>query len=186
MTRPNRRAHRRPRNQTTSSDRLAGRITGVFGLRGELKCDPTSAGRTVFYAGARLRMRHRDRDADVTVTGVREHKGRLLISLENVASADEGQALIGAEFLAPRDAFVLGPDEYLDEDLIGCALCDRSGAELGRVSSIEHYPGQDLLLVNGARIPLVRAFINGVDVSKKKITVDLPRGLLDPREADEA
>ncbi|GAC1502274.1 MAG: ribosome maturation factor RimM [Vulcanimicrobiaceae bacterium] len=131
-------------------------------------------------------MRHHERDADVTVTSVREHKGRLLISLQDVASADQGQAFIGAALLAPREAFVLQPGEYLDEDLIGCTLCDRSGTDLGSVSSVEHYPGQDLLLVNGARVPLVRAFIKDIDVLQKRITVDLPRGLLDPHEGDEA
>jgi hypothetical protein len=32
----------------------------------------------------------------------------------------------------------------------------------------------------------VRAFVRGIDVAARRITVDLPPGLLDLREADEA
>jgi ribosomal 30S subunit maturation factor RimM len=35
-------------------------------------------------------------------------------------------------------------------------------------------------------VPLVRAFVRGIDVGARRITVDLPPGLLDPSEADQA
>ncbi|MGC2128739.1 MAG: hypothetical protein WA629_01465, partial [Candidatus Aquilonibacter sp.] len=59
-----------------------GRIAGLFGLRGELKCDPTSSGRALFTQGAHLRCEVDGRSEMVTVEGVREHKGRLLVALE--------------------------------------------------------------------------------------------------------
>lgn len=158
----------------------------MFGLRGELKCDPTTAGRTVFSPGATLRWERHDAGGSVTIAAVREHQGRLLLTLRGVTDANAAGAYIGAAFYAPREAFILEEGEYLDEDLVGCALVDAQGRQLGVVSSLEHYPGQDLLVVNGQRVPMVAQFITSIDLAQKRITVDLPRGLLDPDEAEEA
>lgn len=42
--------------------------------------------------------------------------------------------------------------------------------------------------VDGARamVPLVGAFVKAIDVGAKRISVELPPGLIDLREADEA
>ncbi|HEX3469012.1 MAG TPA: hypothetical protein VHT05_13120, partial [Candidatus Elarobacter sp.] len=59
---------------------------------------------------------------------------------------------------------------------------------LGEVVAVEHYPAQDVLLVGPQRamVPLVRAFVRAIDIGARRISVDLPAGLLDPRDADEA
>ncbi len=96
--------------------------------------------------------------------------------------------MVGATLFVDRGAVALGEGEYFDDDLVGCALVDVAGAVLGDVVAIEHYPAQDVLLIGPSRamVPLVRAFVRGIDVDARRITVDLPAGLLDPREADEA
>ncbi len=67
---------------SSTSELPVGRIAGVFGIRGELKCDPTSAGRTLFLLVRRLRLAHSPGESEyVEIAGVREHKGRLLIRL---------------------------------------------------------------------------------------------------------
>ncbi len=96
---------------------------------------------------------------------------------------DDGavDALIGTELFAGRDDVELEPGEYFDDDLVGCAVVDCAGAALGEVVDVLHYPGQDLLVVGARRalIPLVAAFIRGVDVARKRIDVELPEGLLE-------
>lgn len=168
------------------NDRYAGRAAGVFGLRGELKCDPTSAGRTVFSPGATLRWERGGNGGTVTVDAVREHQGRLLLRFAGVHDATAAGAYVGAAFYAPREAFVLEEGEYFDEDLVGCALVDAQERRLGVVSALEHYPSQDLLVVNGQRVPMVAQFIKSIDLASKRIVTDLPTGLLDPAQAEEA
>lgn len=158
----------------------------MFGLKGEIKCDPTSAGRTIFSRGASIRCELGAVSETVTVTGVREHQGRLLIKLQGVEDATAAQRFIGGKFYAPREAFVLEDGEYLDEDLVGCRLLDEAGKELGSVTALEHYPAQDMLVVKNARVPMVAAFIKSIDITAKCITVDLPAGLLDDSKAEEA
>ncbi|GAC1659010.1 MAG: hypothetical protein NVS9B12_11740 [Vulcanimicrobiaceae bacterium] len=137
-------------------------------------------------SGARLRCEREGESQTVLVAAVRFHQDRPLIRLEGVTDATQAGQFTGAKFYAPKEAFVLAEGEYLDEDLIGCVLLDAAGLTLGRVEAIEHYPGQDLLISGSARIPMVRAFIKNVNTARKEIAVDLPLGLLDSREADEA
>ncbi len=163
-----------------------GRIAGVFGIQGELKCDPSSAGRTLFLPGARFRLELADGTSrEIELLSVREHKNRFLIRLQGVDSADAAQPYAGATFYAARGRITLDPGEYLDDDLAGCELRDESGKSLGRVQRVEHYPSSDMLVVNGKLVPMVGAFIKSVDVAGKLIVVDLPPGLLD-EDAEQA
>ena len=165
---------------STPNELPIGRIAGIFGIRGELKCDPTSAGRTLFLRGERFRVEFADGESqDAELTSVREHQNRLLICVRNVDSADCAQAYVGATFYADRDRIALEPGEHLDRDLVGCALYDTSGRGLGNVTAVEHYPSSDMLVVNGRLVPMVSEFIRSIDTAAKRIDVDLPPGLLD-------
>jgi 16S rRNA processing protein RimM len=157
-----------------------GRIAGVFGIHGEVKCDPTSAGRTLFLTGSSFEARLRDgTHADVVVSSVREHKARLLLTLDGVHSATEAERFSDAVFYAERGRIHLETGEYLDADLQGCRIVDADGRDLGAVDRVEHYPASDMLVVHGKMIPMIREFIKLVDISGKRIVVDVPPGLLD-------
>jgi len=160
------------------NDRRAGRISGLFGVKGELKLEATSAGRSVFKPGRQLRFANRGDSQDLTIATVREHQGRQLVRFDGVSDATTAAELVGGDLYAPRDAFVLDANEYLDEDLIGCRLLE-DGRDLGAVSAIEHYPQQDMLVVGKTRVPLVGAFIEKIDLSARQIKVKLPAGLID-------
>jgi 16S rRNA processing protein RimM len=165
---------------SSSNELPVGRIAGVFGIRGELKCDPTSAGRTLFSAPARFRLTLAGgASEDVEIAAVREHKGRLLLRLHGVESANDAQRYVGATFYADRDRIQLEAGEYLDADLIGCTLLDVRGATLGRVTAIEHYPSSDMLVVSGKLVPMIKEFVKSIDIEAKAIVADLPPGLLD-------
>ena len=124
--------------------------------------------------------------AAVSIASVREHKGRLLIRLPGVESATEAERFTGATFLVDRSRIELNPGEYLDRDLAGCTLVDPSGKNLGVVSRVEHYPSSDMLVVGGQLVPMIREFIKSIDMDARRIVVDLPPGLLDSSEAEEA
>lgn len=163
-----------------SNEIPVGRIAGVFGIQGELKCDPTSAGRTLFSRGATFRVARKDgASADETIAAVREHKNRLLIRLQGVDSANAAELYTGATFYADAERIVLEPGEYLDRDLAGCELFALDGTPIGIVSGVEHYPSSDMLIVRGKMIPMIKEFIKKIDIDAKRIDADLPLGLLD-------
>lgn len=127
-------------------------------------------------------LRHAEDDESVTVTieSVREHKGRLLIVLEEAHDATAAERYNGATFYAPKDALDVEDGEYLDVDLAGCSVRDENGRAYGTVQRVEHYPSSDMLVIGGRLLPMVRAFIASIDVKKKEIVVhDLPSGLLE-------
>jgi 16S rRNA processing protein RimM len=183
----------------TPTEANAGRVAGVFGLRGELKVAPSRIGAAALRPGVELRAALRDGTSrTVRVRSLRLHQGRPLVAFDAVDDATTAAAFVGATLTIARGEVELDADEYFDDDLVGCALVDERGALLGEVVGVEHYPAQDVLVValplsaskgqddKRAMVPLVRAFVNDVDVRAKRIHVALPPGLLDSREAEEA
>jgi 16S rRNA processing protein RimM len=156
-----------------------GRIAGAFGIDGELKCDPTSAGRTVFSPGSLLRCVLRGESRGIRITAVRGHQNRLLIRIEGVDDAGAAQAYSGAILYAPRAAIALAEGEYLEDDLVGCAVQGSDGAAYGNVERVEHYPASDMLVVNGRMVPMVAAIVLEIDLHRRRIVIDPPSGLMD-------
>jgi 16S rRNA processing protein RimM len=158
-----------------------GRLTGVFGIKGELKCKPTAAGADAFAAGRSFAYRTSAASGTLQCTSARHHHERLLLRFEGIDDPESARAYVGAEVFAERDDVALGPDEFLDADLVGLRLIDEAGRELARVIAVEHYPAQDCLVVmpGNALVPLVKAFVRRIDLGAGTILTTLPEGLLE-------
>ena len=166
---------------TAAQNEIAvGRIAGVFGVRGELKCDPTSAGRTVISAGAQLGCRRRDMaPAIIRIASARAHKSRLLIRIAGVEDADAAAAYAGGILFAARADVPLQPGEYFDDDLVGCAVFGVNGTAYGYVERVEHFPSSDMLVIGDRMIPMVGAIVTDIDLERRRIVIDPPEGLLE-------
>jgi 16S rRNA processing protein RimM len=169
----------------SSNELPVGRIAGIFGIQGELKCDPTSAGRTLFSRGAHFRAQLASGvSRDVSIATIREHKNRFLIRLEGIESANDAEQFAGATFYADAERIILEPGEYLDRDLIGCELFDEQNTPLGKVTAVDHFPSSDMLIVRGKMVPMIKEFIRSIDIGTKRIEVTLPLGLLEDEHAE--
>ncbi len=159
---------------------VVGKLTGVFGVRGELKCRPTPPDGEAFAVGRSFALGAADGARQLRCRSVRRHHEKLLVAFEGIDSPEAARELAGAELFAERADVELGPDEYFDADLIGLRLLDEAGRELGRVSGVQHFPAQDCLVVGsaGALVPLVKAFVRRVDLAAGTIVTTLPEGLL--------
>ncbi|GAC1405286.1 MAG: ribosome maturation factor RimM [Candidatus Velthaea sp.] len=167
----------------------AGRIVGTFGLRGECKIDASRIGADTLARGLVVRAELADgTQRELCIRTIRLHKGRPLASFDGFDDATAAQALTGAALSVERAEVALREGEYLDADLLDCVLIDGTGREYGRVVAVEHYPAQDMLLVGERRslVPLVSEFVKGIDLAAKSILVELPPGLVDDREAEQA
>lgn len=73
--------------------------------------------------------------------------------------------------------------EFLFTDLVGFIADDLQAGDLGEILEVREYPQQFLATVeyqeNEVLIPLNEAFIIEIDIDNKKISFDLPDGLLD-------
>ncbi|HEY3675758.1 MAG TPA: ribosome maturation factor RimM [Candidatus Tumulicola sp.] len=164
-------------------------IAGPFGVRGELKCDPTPAGRTLVLAGAEFRCDFSQTpiatagavpaESVIRLAAVRPHKGRLLVRVDGVDDANAAEGYRGATLYAARDRVEVAPGEYLDGDLVGCEVFDAGGHRYGAVDSVAHYPASDMLVVAGVMVPMVSEFIRAIDVGERRIVIAPPAGLFD-------
>jgi 16S rRNA processing protein RimM len=159
------------------TDVPVGRIAGAFGIAGEMKCDPTPAGRIVFSPGATLRCQRGEASSMLRLTGVRPHKGRFLICAEGVADVQAAAAYAGAVLYAAREHLDVADGEYLDADLVGCRVVGVDGVDRGVVEAVEHYPSSDMLVVDGTLVPMVRAYVCDIDIASRRIVIDPPAGL---------
>jgi 16S rRNA processing protein RimM len=123
----------------------------------------------------------------VVLEGFWFHSGRLVLKIEGVESISAAERLSGAWVLIePEQAVPLPEGCYFDHELAGCRVLDLAGAEIGRVSGIRKFSGNNLIAVEGGRgeilIPAVASFIKRVSIDERTILVDLPEGLIDLNE----
>ena len=139
---------------------------------------------TRFAAGATLTAGPRT----LRVAGHRWQSGTLLVTFDQVTDRSSAEALRGAELWATLDGADLpvDEDEFHDHDLIGLTV-RVGGIEAGRITGVQHLPGQDVLVIAtpaGERlVPFVAALVPTIDVASGWVEVaDLPGLLVDPDE----
>jgi 16S rRNA processing protein RimM len=112
------------------------------------------------------------------------HLDRPILQLAGIDSISTAEPWEHSEILVSPDERVQ-PEagEYLHIDLIGCSV-EENGQVLGTVAAIEELGGPPILVLRTVQggevlIPFVRAICKEIDVSHKRITVELPEGLTD-------
>ena len=141
----------------------AGRVGKAHGLDGsfyvEYPAHPLTEGTEVTIGG---------RKAAVVRRGGSD--ARPLVRIEGVGDRTAAETLRGEPLLVAGAREDLGPDEWYDDDLIGCQVTG-----LGEVRAVIHGPSCDVLEVgdNGVLVPLIHDAVTHVDLDAGEIEVDL-------------
>ncbi len=155
-----------------------GHIVNAHGIKGELKLNPegftpefVAAFDTLYVNGEPVRVKSR-----------RVHKSTLLLTLPGVEDMDAALALKGREVSIRREDARLPAGEYFDAELEGLTVVDdATGAELGKLHRVLHYPAHKVYEVRGPREYLIPAvpgvFIASVDVDGGTLRVHNMKGL---------
>lgn len=162
---------------------VIGYVRRAHGIRGAVIVRPLSDDPQRFETGSEFLTDDPATDR-VTLTGVQAHKEGLLATFEGIADRTAAERLRGVSLLidaAQRRS--LGDDEYWPEDLIGLAVFDTSGSQIGTVADVVGGTSQDRLRVATSQtqfdVPFVGEIVTEVDVAAGKLIVDLPDGLMD-------
>ena len=156
---------------------LVGRLSGAFGVSGEIKCqsftDPPE--RLLEYRPLAMRLENRELPLP-RLNGRLTAKG-LVLRLPDVADRDAAQALRGAELWVARSRLpALPPGEYYWADLEGLRVVNREGADFGTVSHLFETPANPVLVAVAERerlIPFLPGrFVDAVDLDAGLISVD--------------
>ena len=161
-----------------------GTIAGAFGVNGEVRLKSFTAEPEALAEYAPLTTEDGSRSFEVQIT--RPVKGGFAARLSGVRSKEEADALRGTGLYAPRDRLpTLPDDEFYHTDLIGLAVFDTGGAELGRVKAVLNHGATDLLELatpgqsKTVLLPFTREAVPTVDLASGRIVADPPEGLLE-------
>ena len=115
---------------------------------------------------------------------VKDHSDTVVACAQGIEDRNAAEALRGARIFVPRSHFPAAADgEYYWVDLIGLQVINREGLNLGQVRDLMSTGPQTVLVIEsepaaeGSKptermIPFVSAFVDGVDLPGKCITVD--------------
>ena len=114
----------------------------------------------------------------------KDHSDTLVACAHDIDDRNAAEALRGARIFVPRSSFPTAAEgEYYWVDLIGLQVVNREGVPLGQVRDLMATGPQTVLVLEAApaeeggkaierMIPFVSAFVDGVDLPGRRITVD--------------
>lgn len=164
---------------------LVGRVARAHGNRGQVIVNPeTDFADERFKPGNTLLVGPSGQAERRAIRDVRFHQGRPIVGFEGVETMNDAEALAGAELWMTAEAAGPLPDgTFYRHDLVGCDVVDAAGDRLGPVTAVEGTLDRSYLVVRmqagDVMIPMVAEFCVGVDLAARRITVQLPDGLLD-------
>ena len=118
----------------------AGRIVGTHGIKGELRLEPWCDS-AAFLTGIRTLYWDKDGRQPVGVLHSRPHKSFLLLTLEGVSSATEGDTLRGRVLYFKKADIALPNGRVFVQDLLQCTVKNAvTGQVYGKVTDVTLYP----------------------------------------------
>ena len=154
----------------------AGKIINTFGVRGEVKLDPWCDSaeflkplKTLYIDGAPR-----------AVASSRVHKGMLIIRFADVEDVNSAMLLKNKIVYFARSDVHLPKGRHFVADLLGAAVVDEQGAEIGKLTEVLDMPAGQVYVVQGETehtIPAVPEFILDIDADGKVIRVHLIEGM---------
>ena len=158
---------------------MVGRVTGSWGLRGDVKVQPQTDFPERFSQGSELHINGRRE----TVVSARPSRGVYVIRLSGVTNRTEADSMRGALLTVPEDNLApLPEDTYYHFQLIDMEVFSDEGESLGVIVEILDTSANDVYVIRGEAgpdllIPAIREVVLSVDVDGERMTVHLPPGL---------
>jgi 16S rRNA processing protein RimM len=155
---------------------LLGRISGVFGVRGEIKIESWTDPREAIFRYQPWTLVRGESSSPMAGVRGRTHGQALVATVPGVDDRDRAQELVGFEIRVPRSALPPPkPGEYYWVDLEGLNVVTVEGVALGTVSHLLETGANHVLVVHGDRerlIPFVQPYLVSVDFDASRIVVD--------------
>lgn len=166
-----------------------GRLLKAHGLKGAIKLELyTDEPNERFVPGAVFELQVPQESPwfgkTLTVTELRWYNQAPVIFFEGINDRTAAESLIKAILLisTPTEKLPSEPDAWYDHQLVGLKVL-RAGAEVGQVTRVEHFPAQDILIVQAGEkevmLPFVKAIVPTVDLKAGTMVVTPPTGLFE-------
>ena len=165
---------------------VVARIARPRGNKGEVAAENVIGGLECFAKGQKLDVVLADQThLELQVERAWEHKGRLILKFEGIATIGEAERLRLAEVkMAKADLPELPEGDYYLYDLVGCNMVDEAtGGVLGSVADVYEQTNGPLLfsVIDKERkellVPFVAEICLDIDIGAKRILAQLPEGM---------
>jgi 16S rRNA processing protein RimM len=164
-----------------------GRVAGAWGVKGWIRVVPHADDPQALFSSRRWYVQppepptlgpRRGWPALLRVSQVRAHADGIVAGIHDLDDRDEAESLRGARLFVARSSFpTAGEGEFYWVDLIGLAVRNRQGEDLGTVAGLLDTGVHSVLRVAPAEgperlIPFVDAYVDHVDLAGRCIHVD--------------
>jgi 16S rRNA processing protein RimM len=165
---------------------IVARTVRARGLKGELVADLLTDFPERFERISRLRgIGPSGEDKELQLESYWFQNDRVVLKFLGYDSIESANTLVGYELGLPEAERVqLSPDEFYDWELEGCSVELEHGSAIGNVREVMRTGGVELLVVEDDTrrehlIPMAESIVIEIDLSRRKIVIDPPEGLLD-------
>ena len=162
-----------------------GKIVNVQGVRGEVRVIPLTDNPERYN---KLEWVYIDKNGikdKYYIESVKFLKKLVVLKFKGIDSVEAAETLRNTHILIDRkDAVKLPEDSFFICDLIGLKVIDEKGCYLGELVNVLHTGSNDVYAVKGEDdreilIPALKSVVSGISFEEGKMSVIVPKGLLD-------
>ena len=174
------------KTDNTNETVLIGKVGSPVGIKGEVRITLYAQDSTNLKEGKVLLLERAGKITEAAVKRLRYQKERPVVKLEGIDDRNAAEEIRGMEVsIYVTDLEELPEGEHYVRDLIGCRVIDiTDGSEVGILRDVIQNTAQSILEVINAEgrsvlIPVVDAFLRGIDEETGIIEVELIPGFID-------
>lgn len=164
---------------------IIGQLVNTHGVKGELKATALTDDPQRFK---KLKWVYIDKNGSLEkydISGVKFFKQFVILKFRSIDSIEEAEKFKGLYIKIDRaNAVKLPKDSFFITDILGMEVFDENGALLGTLVDVIQTGSNDVYVVKDAEgkeilIPALKSVVKEVLLEERKISVILPKGLLD-------
>lgn len=156
-----------------------GKISGVHGLKGELKVQTKHH----LLKEEPIYVDIDGRSVPFFITHVKSYKQGVVLKLQGIDTQEQATAMRGHSVYGDTDVYEQPEEDASMESFIGFTVRDIHQGILGEVTNIYVLPGHELIAVfmqeKEVLIPFNEAIVKHIDEKNRTLETELPEGLID-------
>ncbi len=164
---------------------IVGQLINTHGVKGEMKATALTDDPQRFK---KLKWVYIDKNGTLEkydITGVKFFKQFVILKFKNIDSIEAAEKLKGLYMKIDRaNAVKLPKDSFFITDILGMSVYDENNKLLGKLSDVIQTGSNDVYIVKNDEgkeilIPALKSVVKEISLEEGKISVVLPKGLLD-------
>ena len=162
-----------------------GRIAGIHGLRGALRCRPDNPDSESFPTLQTITIQTGSQSREYQLlTATPAGRGMLKIELAGIADANAAEALKGGIVMVARASLPpTKPHEFYYFQAIGCEVVLTDQTRLGTIAEVFSNGAHDVMVVQGERreilIPVIEDIVKSLDLDSRRVVIESVPGLIE-------